>query len=650
MRVVAFDTETHLIQPGLAAPPLVCLSWHDGTTGGVLGRDESLEWYARHVADPDVLLVGCNVVYDLGVLCAARPELVAPTFAAVEAGRVSSIDIREALLDIARGELSDEEDGNGRRYSLAMLALRHLGKDISADKGADGWRLRYAQLDGRPLSEWPAEAVDYPLRDARHTLDVWHGQERAANDPALGKPLRQNLADEPRQVRAAWALRLASMWGLRVSPSRYAALKASVDAEFSRARGEFAKHGIFRANGTKDTKRLGELVTAAYGGKPPIAPTGKVATDRDTLLESGDPILVELGKAGRNDKLRSTYLPMLEKGLERPWNPSFNVLVATGRVSSDAQQFPQNGGIRECFEPRPGHVFCSVDYGGLELRTMSQRAIWTVGHSRMAEALNRGQDVHTLAAASFLRVSYDALLPRVKAKEKEATSYRALAKVFNFGKGGGLGSGGMAYNAREKDGVRFCLLLGRADKCGTKNVDVFAKGKSKKVCAVCVAVAKELGDAWLKAWPEQAELFGMAAHLTQGDAEVAVEVPVSRRVRGGCRYTQWLNTPFQGLGGDLAKDATWRVSREMYVDRKSPLFGSRLVLMVHDELIAELPEGQAPEAAERLAHLMREAAREWLPDLGPSIEAEPAISRTLSKSMATVRDASGRLQLWGRQP
>lgn len=647
MRAVAVDTETHLIQPGLAAPPLVCLSWHDGQRSGLLRRDEALEWYARQLADADVLLVGCNVVYDLGVLCAARPELTEATFAAVEAGRISSIDIREALMDIARGELSDEDDGTGRRYSLALLVARHLGKDISADKGADGWRLRYAQLEPLPLAEWPMEAVDYPLRDARYTFDVWQAQAKAS---ALVDICRQNLTDEPRQVRAAWALRLTSMWGLRVSRERYGALKASVDAEHARARGEFSRHGIYRPNGTKDTKKLGELVSAAYGGKPPIAPTGKVATDRDTLLESGDPVLVALGKSGRNDKLRSTYLPMLERGLDAPWNPSFNVLVATGRVSSDAQQFPQAGGIRECFEPRPGHVFCSVDYGGLELRTMSQRAIWTVGFSRMAEALNRGQDVHTLAAASFLSVSYEELLPKVKAKEKQATSYRALAKVFNFGKGGGLGAGGMAFNAREKDGVRFCLLLGRASQCGTRTVDVFAKGKSKKVCAVCVAVAKELGDAWLEAWPEQAELFAMAGRLTQGDTTVAVEVPGSRRVRGACRYTQWLNTPFQGLGGDLAKDATWRVSREMYVDRKSPLYGSRLVLMVHDELIAELPEERAPEAAERMAHLMREAAREWLPDLGPSIEAEPAISRILSKSMATVRDAAGRLQLWEAKP
>lgn len=647
MKVVAFDTETHLIQPGLAAPPLVCLSWHDGHRSGLLGRDEALDWYARHVADPDVLLVGCNVVYDLGVLCAEAPELTEATFAAVEAGRVSSVDIREALMDIARGELSDEDDGTGRRYSLALLVKRHLGEDISADKGADGWRLRYAQLEGVPLAEWPKGAVDYPLRDARYTFDVWRAQEKTS---ALEDKLRQNLTDEPRQVRAAWALRLASMWGLRVSPSRYAALKATVDAEHARARAVFSAHGIYRPNGTKDTKKLGELVSAAYGGTPPIAPTGKVATDRDTLLESGDPVLVALGKSGRNDKLRSTYLPMLERGLEVPWNPSFNVLVATGRVSSDAQQFPQNGGIRECFEPRPGFVFCSVDYGGLELRTMSQRAIWTVGFSRMAEALNSGKDVHTLAAASFLRVPYQELLPKVKAKEKEATSYRALAKVFNFGKGGGLGAGGMAFNAREKDGVRFCLLLGRAEKCGTRTLDVFAKGKSKKVCAVCVQVAKELGDAWLKAWPEQAELFAEAARLTNGDNEVAVEVPGSRRIRGACRYTQWLNTPFQGLGGDLAKDATWRVAREMYVDRSSPLYGSRLVLMVHDELIAELPEARAPEAAERMAHLMREAAREWLPDLGPSIEAEPAISRTLSKSMATVRDAAGRLQLWEAKP
>jgi hypothetical protein len=168
------------------------------------------------------------------------------------------------------------------------------------------------------------------------------------------------------------------------------------------------------------------------------------------------------------------------------------------------------------------------------------------------------------------------------------------------------------------------------------------------VCAHCVDVAKQLDRGWLQAWEEQAELFRMASGMTSNQRRVDVEIPGGKvsLVRGQCGYTQFLNTPFQGLGARVVKDAQWRISREMHTDPRSPLFGSHLVLNVHDELVAELPLDVAPEAAERMALIMRETAIEWMPDLGPSIEADPAISLVLSKSMKTVRDDAGRLQLW----
>jgi hypothetical protein len=73
------------------------------------------------------------------------------------------------------------------------------------------------------------------------------------------------------------------------------------------------------------------------------------------------------------------------------------------------------------------------------------------------------------------------------------------------------------------------------------------------------------------------------------------------------------------------------------------------VLNVHDELISELladdPQ-RLHDAAERKAHLMRQAMKEVTPDLAPAIEAEPALSHIMSKDVATVRDSSGRLLVW----
>jgi DNA polymerase-1 len=153
------------------------------------------------------------------------------------------------------------------------------------------------------------------------------------------------------------------------------------------------------------------------------------------------------------------------------------------------------------------------------------------------------------------------------------------------------------------------------------------------ICAACLEVARTLDRGWLQAWPEQSELFKMASTFTAHKTRVEVEIPGGQWpiLRGECGYTQFLNTPFQGLGARVVKDAMWRVCREMYVDRQSPLFGSRMVLNVHDELVSELPLDRAHEAAERKALIMRETAARWMPDLGPSIEADPAISLVMAK-------------------
>ncbi len=680
MRVSSLDTETALSEPGIGAPRVICGSvCEPERPSQLLTRAATLAWFRAWVSSGDHL-VGCNIVYDLcciaaasqqhGSLCEASiglpcdigcgDDLLPVIFAVLDAGRVHDIAIREALIDIARGDLLERgEDGIGIRYGMRILSQRYLPEQaaqVIADKrGPDTWRKRYATLEHVPLEQWPEDARAYPLRDASQTLQIFHKQEGG-----------ENLHDEANQVRAAFALQLMSVWGMRSNPAAVAKLRSRVEAADRKCVADFQASGILRPDGTQNSKRLAELVTIAYGGSPPMTaptsrhPKGQVSTDRDTLAESGDPTLERYATAGKNDKYLTTYLPILEQGIEQPWNPQFNVLVATTRVSSDAQQFPQVGGVRECWEARLRHVICSVDYSGLELRTMSQRAIAEVGYSLMAEAMNGGRDPHLIAAASFQGLTYDEAVKRYAAGDPLVKAFRDLGKIWNFGKGGGMGPGAMTYNARKGSkgetttapdgtvyvGARFCLLAKKATRCGVVKVLTKVQGKQRRICAECLAVAKHLDQGWLQAWPEQRDLFAMASRLSKQSRHVDALIPVSKIKRGKCGYTQWLNTPFQGLGAAAAKRAMWIVSREMYTRRESPLWGSRLLLNVHDELIAEMPEDRAPEAGDRMALIMREVLKRFVPDLAKSVEAEPALSRTMSKKAQTVRDVNGRLQVW----
>lgn len=657
MRLHSLDCESHLAQPGLAAPPIVCFSIGDDWGVHLLTRLEGLAWLRARLLDPEDHVVGCNIVYDLACAAVADGSLLELIFAALDAGRIHDIAIREALIDISRGDLVERgEDGIGIRYGMRLLALRYLKIDLSADKkAADSWRKRYAELDGVPIEEWPWAARRYPLRDAAFPIEIFKLQEGG-----------RNLHDEANQVRAAFALQLMSVWGMRSNPEAVAKLRARVEAEDAKNTAAFQASGILRLDGTEDRKRVAQLVTAAYDGSPPkTAPTvkfreGQVASDRDTLMESNDPLLELYGRAGKNDKFLTTYLKLLEEGIAQPWNPQFNVLVATTRVSSNAQQFPQVGGVRECWEARLRHLICSVDYGGLELRTMSQRAIWEEGYSRMADALNAGRDCHVIAGASFMAITEEEFAKRRAALDPMVNSFRDLGKIYNFGKGGGMGPGAMVYNARKgskgettvsPDGIhyiggRFCVLTGQAKRCGDLKTLAKVQGKDRRLCRKCLDVARQLDAGWLTAWPEFRALFRKASRLAEQSRYIEAVIPVSKVVRGKCGYTQWLNTPFQGLGAAATKRATWLVCREMYTRPQSPLFGSRLLLNVHDELIGEMPEDVAPEAGDRMALIMRETLKKFVPDLAKSVEAEPALSRNMSKKAATIRDSNGRLLVW----
>lgn len=493
MSLVSLDLETHLIQPGLAAPPIVCGSYADATHATVVLREAILEKFRMMLASQCVI-GGANIVYDLGCFAAHDPRLIKAIFDALDHNRITSTDILEALHDNARGLMFKEANGAPfGRYSLAQLENRYLSIDRSEEKhGENAWRLRYGELDGVPLEQWPQEAIEYPRRDARGTYDVLTRQlDLNAEHP------RQNLQCVPDEMRAAWALRLASIWGMRTDPEMVADTVREIVEQHERSRREFFDCGIVRvrtcvkkegvyekadaisvewldqatvrlgqlyrdsppewvaerladiarvkkalAKGkpirfATDTARLKALVSEAYQNDAPRTDGGDVSTSRDTLEESGSELLEQYAEDGPNEKLLSTYVDVLEQGTKVPINPEYNSIVATQRTSCrkpNLQQLPRKGRVRECFVPRagangqPGWVFCSVDYGALEMCTLAQCCLWLFEHSAMADQINAGRDLHVFLACQFLGIDYDEGVARRKAKQPEFVNLRQAAK------------------------------------------------------------------------------------------------------------------------------------------------------------------------------------------------------------------------------
>lgn len=607
--VIAFDTETALIRPGRLAPPLVCVSVYDGAKRELYHHTDARERVVE-LLDGGAVLVGHNVAYDLAVFAAKWPDLLPRIFAAYQADRVTDTMLREKLCHIALGVLRGYAKPDGTfvplRYSLADLAKRHLGREL--DKTTH--RMNYGALADLPLSTWEPGAREYAIEDAVTTRDVWAEQEKD------GAPL---LADQYRQARGAWWLHLASAWGLRTDAAAVERFRKQIETDIVAARSTCIAAGVVRPNGTRDTKAAAKLVEqacAAKGVEVPRTEKGAVALDKAAVAFLDHPTLAAYAQMSSLSKQLSTDVPLAQSGLVTPIQTRFDTLLETGRTSSspNVQNLPRKGGLRECFVPRAGYVFAAADYSQMELRTVAQVCVTLFGRSRLGEALNAGLDPHLEMAARIVGVSYEEAQRRQKAGDERVDDARQTAKVANFGFPGGLG-------------VRRFVDFAKA----IYGVDITEHD------------ARRLKATWLASWPEFEAYFAHVGRICD-ELNPAIDQLFVGRKRGGVSYTEACNSLFQGLAADAAKAAGFVVSRACYVEPRSPLYGSRVVNFVHDEIIIETPEDRAPEAAEELARLMVSGASVLMPDVPP--RAEPVLMRRWSKKAKAIRDDAGKLVPW----
>ena len=653
MSLFAFDTETHCIQPGLLAPPIVCGSFAypacetAPARASVESPDEVMKLLRRRLED-DFTICGANIAYDFGCVLARDFSFFPLIWRAYEEQRVFDVQIASLLHAIAEGRCTDGDlfrpDGArvmSGRYSLDECVKEWLKRDDA--KANDTWRLSYALLEKVPMGEWPADALQYPKDDALNTLQVAEAQLAL---PAL------NLHNMPAQAHAAFCMHLGAMWGLRTDPESVKAFSDGILTRQSQLKERFLAEGLYRQESkkgvvtlVKDTKALKARVEEAYLGSPPTTAKGATQTDRVALEESGDELLEQFAEVSKLDKL-ATYLPALEEATRVPYNVQPNVLVATGRSSYQGliQLIPRKGGVRECFTARPGKVWSSVDYSAIELSTLAQVCIWAVKYSRLGEAINAGLDPHAAFAASMVGEEYDVFQARLKAGDKEAKSKRQAAKAANFGFPGMMGAPKFVIAQRKQGGDgKVCEWTHRDGQCGTERVREWHERKlDAPLCRRCLEEADRLRAKYLQQWPEvRAYWMWIEAHVEP--VYDSIKQFVSDRQRGGLHAPSAANTMFQGLAADGAKAAVVELTRRMYAEPGSALYGSRLVLFAHDETILEMDEATAHEAAHEQATVMVECMKRFVPDV--AVKAEPALMRRWSKS-AEAKYVDGRLVPW----
>lgn len=657
----AFDTETHAIQPGLLAPPVVLGSFagpnqkaeiviepfERHTANGVW---PTVEFYAGSLMSDNGMIIGANIAYDFACIAATVPSAFPVIWGWYEQRRVYDIQIAATLNAIAEGRLDDGQlmERNGRtaidpksgkqtnRYSLALCVKEWLGRTDAKENSK--YVTQYGELERVPFDMWPWEAKQYPLDDAQNTYDVFEAQVRGGC---------ANLVDLPAQAHTAFCLHLGAIWGIRTDAARIAPLKQSTAEHFDVLRKWALSEGMMRFEKekyVKNTKVIKARVEAAYNNAAPKTDTGQTSADRVTLEESGDEVLEKFAEISKVEKV-SGYLETLEGAATTPLNIRPNVLLATGRASYEGivQLLPREGGVRGCIKFRG--VGSSVDYAAVELSTLAQVCIWMVGHSDLADAINAGKDPHCILAARLANEQYETFYKRYKDGDVSAKDLRQAGKAANFGFPGMMGAPKFVI-AKRKEGARVCEWFYRDGRCGeTKQNTWKHRDIERNLCSRCLAVAEELRDGYLEMWSEIKPYWKIVA--TQVEQNGYIEQFISKRRRGIDRAPAAANSYFQGLASEGAKRAVVQLTKEMYIERSSPLFGSRLTVFAHDESIIDIPEmstKHVSDAAHRQATVMIEGMKSVVPDV--AIKAEPALMRYWYKKAEPVFNEEGLLVPW----
>ena len=327
-------------------------------------------------------------------------------------------------------------------------------------------------------------------------------------------------------------------------------------------------------------KQLGKVLFEDLG-----LPHGKKtktgwSTNADVLEKLKDhPLVADVLTYRQYAKLKSTYADGLLKVIDADGRirTSFQMTVtATGRLSStepNLQNIPTRTDLgskmREMFVAAPGHVLVDADYSQIELRLLAHIS----GDTAMQQAFLSGADFHTVTAARVFHVPQDQVTHQM----------RSRAKAVNFG----IVYGISAFSLSQDIGATMQEAKEYMDRYFATYTGV------KQYMTDVVDKAQEQGyveTLWhrRRALPElKSSNFNMRSF--------------GERVA--------LNMPIQGTAADIIKLAMVRVHSRL--DREG--LAARLIMQVHDELIVECPEEEAPRVEALLQQEMQGVAELSVP-------------------------------------
>jgi len=551
----AFDTECTSLQPVMSDLVGIAIAVAPGDVwyvpvahqdGEQVSRDEVISALAPFFADPQKPKFAHNAKFDMEVLAGAGIRVAGLTFDTMIAAAM--LGKRQGLKDLAFYELklpeppTTIEDVIGRGSKQISFAAVPI-EQAAPYAGADA--LYTLHLTERLRSQLE---TDTALRD------LYYRVELPLIEVLTEMELTGILLDQMylRELGERFARRINE-----VAERIYQQAGSPFNINSGQQLNEvlFERIGIDpRAHGLSKLKSGGYSITA------------EVLEELAQLY----PIAADILTYRQLTKLKSTYidaLPELVNPRTGRIHTSYNQLgAATGRLSSNnpnLQNIPvrteEGREIRRAFVAAPGHRFVAADYSQIELRVLAHIS----GDENLIAAFEQGLDIHAATASRLFGVEPTAV----------DKNQRRVAKTVVFGVIYGISPFGLA----QRLGIERDLARQLIDNLFTQFPGI------RRYIDQTLDFGRQHGYVQT--------LFGRRRIMEDLRASGARRAAAEREA---------INAPIQGTAADLMKMAMVNVHRAL---RERGL-RTRLLLQVHDELIAEAPESEVTAAAQLLREVM----------------------------------------------
>jgi DNA polymerase-1 len=453
-------------------------------------------------------------------------------------------------------------DPGRRAYALEDLAMEHLGERRAP--GSDGVAAREA--GAIPTGQSAGSEAELVLRLDRPMTERLAAEGLRDVYESMEMPLVEVLAEMERA-------------GVKVDTPLLGSMSRDMEAQLATLTKEIhhLAKGEFNINSPPQLRevlfdRLG-LQSGKKTAKTKAASTAEdVLEDLALVHELPRKILEYRGI----QKLKSTYvdaLPgMVDPGTGRIHATFNQTVAATGRLSATDPNLqnipirtPEGRRIREAFVAEPGHLLLSADYSQIELRVLAHLS----KDPTLIDTFRRGEDAHD-------RTSREIFGPLSPIPPDEQ---RRISKMVNY-----------------------ALLYGKTAFSLAKDIGVSRKEAESFIAAYFARYPKVRGfiDETIAKAREAGHVRTLLGRLRRLPDLRSKSFPVRMEAE-----RQATNTPVQGSAADLIKRAMIDLHREL-AERE---MRSRLILQIHDELLLEVPEGEAEKARTLVTDVMEGALK-----------------------------------------